>query len=133
MEENTPIVWVAQRPTLKGRKPVDLSAAEKFGQIEFVFDEGHTELLLRESLTDVYAIALDVFHADFNPATDYILPLNLGSPLANFAMSAAAMQVASDRQFQGDLRVLSWNRNIVSGGRDRTQGFYDAKTLTLEL
>lgn len=76
--EDRPTVWVAQEPTPRmgtGWVP-DLSPAERFGHISFVFDAGE------KPWTDPCA-AISKIHArmmGFNPSHDFILWAQSGDP-----------------------------------------------------
>lgn len=127
---DTPYVWVAQIPLLANKQPVDFSAAEKFGQVEPLFDFGDS-MLLSEDLTQCVSFAIEEM-AEYNPEIDYILPLSLGSPVANMCLTMAAMHISLEQGYDGSVKILTWNRATVPHGRDRSKGFYTPASINMK-
>lgn len=125
-----PYVWVAQIPLMANKQPVDFSGAEKFGQIEPLFDFGDSDLLA-EDLTSCVSYAIEEM-GEYNPEIDYLLPLSLGSPVANMCLTMAATYIAKEQGYDGTLKLLTWNRATVPSGRDRSKGYYTVASINMK-
>ncbi len=115
-------VFVIQQPTRNahGWEP-DFSSAEKFGKIQFVFDQ--SEKVYATPTPSKDKVAKLFKEQGFNHETDFILWQNLGDPMAMAAfMLAFCWECDLDIPF---VKFLQWNRKRDENGvRDPKQGFY---------
>lgn len=113
-------VWIIQKPRPNKRDwTPDFSSAEKFGRIEFVFDEHEKVFAMPNPAKEK---ARRVFREKFNYETDYILWPNLGDPQAMIAAMIGLFQEHLGHiEF---INALQWDRKRDEYGQRGRDGFY---------
>lgn len=116
-------VYVTQEPSPKVRKDrngnetiwvPDLSSASDYGEIRYVFSSGEqVHMDSANCLRRANAVL-----RDFDPEEDFILYANSGDP------ASKDMCIAILARYYDKIPQLYWNRKIIDGKRDRSQGFY---------
>jgi hypothetical protein len=115
MSEST--VYIPQRPSTSGRGwTPDMSKAEKYGKIKYIFDlEDHK--ILTESPTAAIVRAIKALE-NYDAERDYIA-WPPASPLALIVVIMAIMAMGKD-----SVQYLSWDRTKDPSTGERSGGMY---------
>ena len=109
-------VYIIQqpKPNAKGWMP-DFTDASKYGKFRFIFAPGERPWTDPEAAMETASVTL----ANFNADEDYILWPCTGDPAALFAVLLILGRFPINQ-----VTFLYWERKIINGHRNKSEGFY---------